>query len=389
MTRLEVWAPNAQQRVEAVVGEGERVPLELAGDGWWWAEVASLAPGQDYRFSLDGGDPMPDPRSPWQPAGVHGPSRVVDHAAFEWTDSAWSTFPLADALVYELHVGTFSPEGTFDGAVPYLDQLVDLGINTVEVMPVNQFPGGRGWGYDGVDLYAPQHEYGGPDGLKRLVDACHARGLAVILDVVYNHIGPSGSVLADFSEGYFAARESEWGRGFNLDGPASAPVRDFMRANVRQWIGDYHFDGLRFDAVQAIADRSPEHIVHELTRAARTAAGHRRLFVVAEDERQRVDLLRANDDDDGGLDAIWGDDFHHSAFVALTHRAEAYFSDYTGSASELASAAQWNLIYQGQWYDWQRQGRGTDARTFPGSAFVWFLENHDQVANTGFGDHLQ
>ena len=267
-----VWAPAARQvevaldggRVAMIAGEGE-----LPG-GWWTAEVPGVGPGRDYAFAVDGGPPLPDPRSPWQPHGVHGPSRVVDHAAFRWTDAGWQAPPLAAGLVYELHVGTFTPAGTFDGAIERLDHLVRLGVTHVELMPVNQFPGRHGWGYDGVDLFAPHAAYGGPDGLERLVDACHGRGLAVLLDVVYNHLGPAGNYLERFGP-YFTDRyTTPWGRAVNLDGPGSDEVRRFFCDNALAWLRDYHVDGLRLDAVHAILDTSAVHFLEQL--AARGGA---------------------------------------------------------------------------------------------------------------------
>ncbi|MBV8979911.1 MAG: malto-oligosyltrehalose trehalohydrolase [Acidimicrobiia bacterium] len=383
MTRLDVWAPNAA-RVEVVVGEGERVAMELAGDGWWWSEVASLAPGQDYRFSLDGGDPMPDPRSPWQPAGVHGPSRVVDHAAFGWTDSSWSTFDLADAVVYELHIGTFSPEGTFDGAVPYLDHLVDLGVNTVEVMPVNQFPGARGWGYDGVDLYAPQHEYGGPDGFKRLVDACHARGLAVILDVVYNHLGPDGNYLGAFGP-YFTDRYSTpWGMAPNLDGAESDNVRSFIVDNAVMWMRDYHVDGLRLDATHAIVDMSALHILEQLVDAVWALDPTR--WVIAESDRNDPRLVWARGGGGYGLDAQWSDDFHHALHAALTGERQGYYADF-GPLADIATAWRNAYVYDGRYSVFRRRHHGrSPGAGISGARFFGYLQDHDQVGNRARGD---
>jgi maltooligosyltrehalose trehalohydrolase len=320
---------------------------------------------------------------------VFGPSMVVDEGAFDWSDEGWpGASPAHRHAIYEMHVGTFTSEGTWAAAQAHLRALASLGITTIEVMPIAEFAGRFGWGYDGVFFFAPFHHYGTPDDAKRFVDAAHAAGLAVILDVVYNHIGPVGSVLHEFSDTYFSAHESDWGRGFNLDGPGSAAVRQFMRASALHWIEDYHVDGLRFDAVHAILDRSPEHLVDELTRCCREARAPRRLFMVAENEAQEVSYLTRGDKGLAGVDATWNEDWHHSAFVALTGRREAYFTDYTGTAPEFASMARWNLLYQGQWYSWQKKGRGSDARHLPSSSFVSFLENHDQVANTGFGTRL-
>jgi maltooligosyltrehalose trehalohydrolase len=289
-------------------------------------------------------------------------------------------------VIYEMHIGTFTLGGTWASARERLSHLTSLGITTIEVMPIAEFDGRFGWGYDGVFLFAPYHRYGTPDDVRGFIDAAHGEGLAVILDVVYNHLGPSGNVLPEFSTSYFAA-ETEWGQGFNLDGDCSGPVRHYMRENVRHWIEEYRFDGLRFDATHALIDRSPTHIVHELTEHGREVASTRRIYVSIESEPQDTSLVR-RDDNGPGADALWNEDWHHSAAVALTGRREAYFTDYFGTASEFASMARWNLLYQGQWYSWQKKPRGGDARGYPHAAFVCFIENHDQVANTGIGARL-
>jgi maltooligosyltrehalose trehalohydrolase len=382
-----VWAPRQQSVGIAIEGTAER-QMERFADGYFRLHVPGARAGQQYWFTVAEGR-CADPASRWQPDGVFGPSMVVDPAQFAWTDTQWpGAAPPHQQVIYEMHLGTFTLKGTWAAAQERLPQLAALGVTTIEVMPIAEFAGRFGWGYDGVFLFAPYHRYGTPDDARRFVDAAHAAGLAVILDVVYNHIGPVGSVLTNLSDTYFSRHESEWGSGFNLDGPDSAPVRQFMRANVRLWIEDYHFDGLRFDAVHAIIDRSPEHIIDELTRCAREWAATRRLYLTAENEAQQVSFLTSDERGTRGVDGIWNEDWHHAAFVALTGRREAYFTDYSGSASEFASMARWNLLYQGQWYTWQNKRRGSDARDLPGSAFVCFLENHDQVANTGAGTRL-
>jgi maltooligosyltrehalose trehalohydrolase len=385
-TTFTVWAPRQQAMSVALDGGGE-YEMEPAGAGYFRRHVPGVGAGQRYWYVIAEGR-RPDPASRFQPDGVWGPSMVVNPSAFAWTDAAWpGAAPAHEQVIYELHVGTFTRGGTWTSARERLPDLAALGIRTLEVMPIAEFDGRFGWGYDGVFLFAPYHGYGAPDDVRGFVDAAHACGLAVILDVVYNHIGPAGSVLHEFSAVYFSDHESDWGRGFNLDGPQSDHVRRFFRANARAWLEDYHFDGLRFDAVHAIVDRSPEHLILELTGAARAARAPRRTYMVGENESQDVSLL-ARDGAASGLDGIWNEDWHHAAFVALTGRREAYFTDYTGAAHEFASMARWNLLYQGQWYTWQKQRRGTDARHVPGSAFVSFLENHDQVANTGSGSRL-
>ncbi|MDT4937798.1 MAG: maltooligosyltrehalose trehalohydrolase, partial [Pseudonocardiales bacterium] len=284
MTRLAVWAPRASG-VEIEV-RGRSSPLEAAGDGWHHIDHDDVRPGDDYAYVLDGGRPLPDPRSPWQPQGVHGPSRLLDHAAFSWTDSGWRGCPLRDCVVYEMHCGTFTDEGTFDAAIARIPHLVDLGIGAVEVMPVNGFPGVRGWGYDGVALYAVHEPYGGPDAFKRFVDACHGAGIAVVLDVVYNHLGPDGNVLGEFGPYFTARHRTPWGDAVNYDGAGSDEVRRFVVDNALMWLRDYHVDGLRLDAVHAIVDTSAVHLLEQLAievEALSTATGHPR-FLIAESD---------------------------------------------------------------------------------------------------------
>jgi maltooligosyltrehalose trehalohydrolase len=381
-----VWAPR-QQSLALRLDEDE-MPMEPCADGYFSLRVAGARAGQRYFFRLSQGL-RPDPVSRFQPEGPFGPSMIVDPSSFPWTDGDWTGAPPRHRqVVYEMHIGTFTSRGTWGAARTHLQRLADLGVTTLEIMPIAEFAGRFGWGYDGVCLFAPYHEYGTPDDLRLFINDAHRFGLAVMLDVVYNHLGPSGNVLNDYSDWYFAPHETEWGRGFNVDGPHSSAVRQFMRANVRQWIQDYRFDGLRFDATQSIRDRSPEYIVNELTRYARETARPRTLFVVAENEPQDVALLNGDDQERGGIDALWSEDWHHAAYVALTGQSEAYCTDYDGTANEFASMARWGFLYQGQWYSWQQQRRGSDARAFPSAAFVCFLENHDQVANTGRGTRL-
>jgi maltooligosyltrehalose trehalohydrolase len=381
-----VWAPRHD--AVALRLEDRDIPMEPRRDGYFSVSVPAARAGQRYWFKLTDGL-RPDPASRYQPDGVFGASAIVDPASFPWTDADWTGAPPRHRnVVYEMHVGTFTTAGTWGGARAHLQRLADLGVTTLEIMPLAEFAGRFGWGYDGVFLFAPFHEYGSPDDARVFVNDAHRLGIAVILDVVYNHLGPVGNVLHEFSDWYFAEHETEWGRGFNVDGPHSEAVRAFMRANVRHWIGEYRFDGLRFDAVHSIVDRSSEHIVHDLTRHARQIAQPRHLFVVAENESQDVALLKDGERGPGGLEGIWNEDWHHSALVALTGQNEAYCTDYDGTANEFAAMARWNLLYQGQWYSWQKQRRGTDARAYPSSGFVCFLENHDQVANTGRGARL-
>ncbi len=387
MTSFRVWAPRARQ-VDLVLGDGGRHGLDGPDDrGWFTVEVAGAGPGDDYAYSLDGGPPRPDPRSAWQPAGVHGPSRLVDHGAFAWTDGAWDGgVPLAEAVVYELHVGTFSPEATYDGVVPKLDHLVDLGVTAVELLPVVEYPGRWGWGYDGVDLYAPKSADGGPEGLKRLVDACHARGLSVIVDVVYNHLGPAGNYLSEFGP-YFTDRYSTpWGEAVNLDGPDSDAVRAFVVDNALMWLRDYHADGLRLDAVHAIVDTSATHILEEL--AARVDDLEAQLglpkFLVAESDLNDPRMVAERSAGGYGIDAQWSDDFHHALHALLTGERAGYYGDF-GSMAQLAKALRQAFVYDGGYSAHRRRRHGRSPAGLPATRFLGYLQNHDQVGNRADG----
>jgi maltooligosyltrehalose trehalohydrolase len=379
-----VWAPR-RRRVE-VVFEGEGAPkpltLEEEEDGYFSGLAEGLSGGALYRFRLDGDDYLyPDPASRFQPEGPHQASRVVDPTRFRWTDTGWRGASLKGQVVYELHVGAFTREGTLAAAVEHLKELADLGVTCVELMPVAEFPGRFGWGYDGVCLYAPTRLYGEPDDLRRFVNEAHLNNLAVILDVVYNHLGPDGNYLSQFSEHYFTERhKTEWGDGLNYDGRHAAPVREFFLSNARYWVEEFHFDGLRLDATQSIRDDSKEHFLAALTREVRDAARGRETIIVGENEPQETHMIR-----DFGLDGLWNDDFHHAAMVALTGRSEAYYSDYRGTPQEFVSAAKYGFLYQGQRYKWQRHRRGTPTFGLDPQVFVNFIQNHDQVANSARG----
>jgi maltooligosyltrehalose trehalohydrolase len=392
---VSVWAPHARESVDAVVSDvsgDRRVPLARgSGDsrGRWSGTVPGLGPGGDYAFSLDGGPPRPDPRSAWQPAGVDGPSRVVDHSAFPWTDGAWRGFHLPGSVLYELHVGTFSSSGTFEGAIEHLDHVADLGVDAVELLPVAEFSGRRGWGYDGVDLWAPHSAYGGPDGLKRLVDACHARGLGVILDVVYNHLGPAGNHLGEFGP-YFSGRHTtSWGEGVNVDGPGSDEVRSFIVDNALMWLRDYHVDGLRLDAVHAIVDASATHILEQLSRAVQgLGAGLRRpLWLIAESDLNAPRFVRPPALGGYGLDASWADEWHHALHATLTGERDGYYEDF-GPLSLLAKALRQAWVYDGTWSPHRNRVHGRSPAGLDGSQFVVSVQNHDQVGNRAAGERL-
>jgi maltooligosyltrehalose trehalohydrolase len=384
VTPLRVWAPGAG-RVEVALGE-RRLPMARRSGGWWEADAAVEA-GSDYAFVLDGGEPLPDPRSPWQPRGVDGPSRAVDPAAFPWTDAGWRPPPLSAAVVYELHVGTFTPAGTFEAAIARLDHLVALGVTHVELMPVAEFSGARGWGYDGVDLYAPHHAYGGPEGLKRLVDACHARGLAVLLDVVYNHLGPAGNHLGRFGPYFTDRHRTPWGDAVNLDDRGSDEVRRFLLENARTWLRDYHCDGLRIDAVHAIVDTSAIHFLEELaaeTRALEAELG-RPLALVAESDLNDPRIVRSPEAGGYGLDAQWNEDFHHALHALLTGERDGYYADF-GSLADLARALERGFVYDGRHSSYRERRHGRPAAGVSGHRFVGCLQNHDQVGNRALGE---
>jgi maltooligosyltrehalose trehalohydrolase len=382
-----VWAPD-RQRVR-LLSRSEEMDL-TRDDRGWWHPAEPLAPGTDYAFLLDDDDtPLPDPRSRWQPNGVHAPSRVYDHAAYRWTDGAWTGRALPGSVLYELHIGTFTPGGTFDSALERLDHLVDLGIDLVEVMPVNAFDGPAGWGYDGVLWYAVHEPYGGPDGFKRFVDGCHARGLGVVLDVVYNHVGPSGAYLDRFGP-YFAG-QNIWGPALNVDGPGSDEVRRYVIDNALGWLRDYHVDGLRLDAVHAIVDRRAIPLLEELAgEVGALAAGVRRpLSLIAESDLNDPKLITSREAGGDGLTAQWCDDLHHALHVALTGETQGYYADFAAPGA-LETTLRRAFFHAGTWSSFRGRshGRPVDVRRTPASRFVCYLQNHDQVGNRAQGDRL-
>ncbi len=383
--RFRVWAPG-RHRVGVAIDHGPTVALDAEPGGYWSGRVARAGPGTRYRFRLDDDQALPDPASRFQPGGPHGPSEVIDPDAFAWTDRDWPGIGSEGQVLYEMHIGTFTPEGTYAAAMARLPALKEIGITAIELMPVAEFPGRFGWGYDGVDLFAPTRLYGRPDDLRRFIDRAHSVGLGVIHDVVYNHLGPDGNYLKQVSPDYFTSRyKNEWGESINFDGPESGPVREFFIGNAAYWIGEYHFDGLRLDATQSIHDASPSHVLKEITAAVRQAAGGRRTLVIAENEPQNSDLVRPVARGGMGMDALWNDDFHHSAMVMLTGRHEAYYTDHRGRPQEFVAAAKYGCLYQGQYYTWQGKRRGNPAFGLPASCFVNFVQNHDQIANTARG----
>lgn len=379
-----VWAPRAAS-VQLALGDA-RLPM-AADEGGWWSLHADAAHGDPYAFVVDG-DELPDPRSPWQP-DVHGRSRVVDHAAHAWHDAGFVAPPIAAGVLYELHVGTFTPEGTFDAAVERLGHLRALGVTHVELLPVNTFDGSHGWGYDGVALYAPFAPYGGPDGLKRLVDACHARGLAVVLDVVYNHLGPSGNYLGRFGPYFTDRHRTPWGDAINYDDADSDAVRRFVLDNALGWVRDYHVDALRLDAVHAIYDGSATHLLEELASEVHAAARvlGRRVELIAESDLNDPRLLRAPSEGGYGLDAQWSDDFHHALHAVLTGERHGYYADF-GTLADLARAFERVFVYDGRYSPHRRRRHGRTPLGLDGSRFVAFLQNHDQVGNRARGERI-
>jgi maltooligosyltrehalose trehalohydrolase len=384
-----VWAPKAavlkvqlSQRPQFTEDTIEHFELAPEANGYFSGPVAQARPGMLYKY-LVGATSLPDPASRFQPDGPHGPSQIVDPAQFNWTDQTWRGVQRQGQVIYEMHIGTFTGKGTWKAAQEQLLELARLGVTVLEVMPVADFPGRFGWGYDGVNLFAPTRLYGPPDDFRAFVNQAHLLGVGVILDVVYNHVGPDGNYLKEFSPDYFTERhKNEWGEALNFDGPNSGPVREFFSANAAYWIDEFHVDGLRLDATHTIFDSSPEHILRLMAERVRVAGAGCATYLVAENEAQHAKLARPVERGGYGLDALWNDDFHHSARVALTGRKEAYYSDFQGTPQELISALKHGFLFQGQWSAWHQKPRGTPAWDLQPEQFVICLQNHDQVAHS-------
>jgi maltooligosyltrehalose trehalohydrolase len=384
-----VWAPRAQKVEVHLLGPDERfVPLTPGGRGYHQGRVDGVKPGRLYFYRLDGELERPDPASRHQPEDVHGPSQVAD-PDFPWEDQAWFGLPLKDFIIYELHVGTFTPAGTFEAIIPHLDELKELGVTAVEIMPVAQFPGSRNWGYDGVYPFAVQQSYGGPLGLKRLVNACHLKGLAVLLDVVYNHLGPEGNYLRDFGPYFTTHYHTPWGEAVNFDGPHSDEVRRFFIENALHWVTDYHFDGLRLDAVHGITDQSAQPFLAKLAQAvhARAEELNRRIYLMPECDLNDARFIRSRELGGFELDVHWNDDFHHALHCLLTGEADGYYQDY-GTVAHLAKGFTEGFIYTGEYSLYRRRSRGSACRDLPARRFLVFAQNHDQVGNRLYGDRL-
>jgi maltooligosyltrehalose trehalohydrolase len=389
MTVFRVWAPEKAVKLRI---DGQDRDMERGEDGWWHRDVPAAGPGTDYTFVLSDHDSaLPDPRSTWQPEGVHGPSRVYDHAAFPWSDGAWTGRQLPGSVLYEMHVGTFTPEGTFDAATERLEHLVDLGVDLVELLPVNAFNGEYNWGYDGVCWYAPHEAYGGPDGLKRFVDACHRRGLGVVLDVVYNHFGPSGAYAPMFAPYLSAAGSNPWGASINVDGPQSDEVRRYLIDSALSWLRDYHVDGLRLDAVHALVDHNAITVLEQLAVETESLSVHlgRPLSLIAESDLNDPKLITPREAGGYGLQAQWDDDVHHALHALLSGERQGYYGDF-GSLECLETVLTGAFFHAGTWSSFRRRvhGRPVNRATIPGYRFVAYLQDHDQIGNRALGDRL-
>jgi maltooligosyltrehalose trehalohydrolase len=385
---FEVWAPRAGT-MEVKIGN-EKFPMEKKSRGYWSAAIEEAGPGTDYGFVIDELEPaLPDPRTQWQPYSVHGASRLVDHAAFAWSDNEWQASPLSSALIYELHLGTFTPEGTLKAAESHLDYLKTLGVTHVELMPIANFPGARGWGYDGVDLYAIFNAYGEPSDLKHFVDVCHAKGLAVLLDVVYNHLGPVGNYLSKFGPYFTHNHTTPWGDAVNFEEAGATEVRRFLIDNALMWLRDYHIDGLRLDAVHAYMDRSAIHFLEEITGEVRRleSAMGKHFVLIAESDLNDPRIVKAEEAGGYGLDAQWSDDFHHALFSVISGERAGYYEDF-GSLAQLAKSLHCVFVYDGNYSEHRQRNHGRQVVGLSGHRFIGFVQNHDQVGNRAQGERV-
>jgi len=385
---FEVWAPKAGT-MDVKIGD-QKFGMTRKERGWWSAEVMTAGPGTDYGFVMDGIEPaLPDPRTRWQPNGVHGESRVVDHSAFVWSDAGWQAPPLSSALIYELHLGTFTTEGTLQAAESRLDYLKELGVTHVELMPIANFPGKRGWGYDGVDMYAPFNAYGDPDDVKCFVNACHSKGLAVLLDVVYNHFGPVGNYLGKFGPYFTPNHSTPWGDAVNFEEAGATEVRRFLIDNALMWLADYHMDGLRLDAVHAFNDRSAVHFLEQITHEVRRleAAMGKHFVLIAESDLNDPRIVKAEEAGGYGLDAQWSDDFHHALFSVISGERAGYYADF-GTLADLAKSLRCVFVYDGNYSEHRGRNHGRQVVGLSGLRFIGFVQNHDQVGNRAKGERV-
>lgn len=384
-----VWAPKCQQIDVVIEGQDRTIPLEKTDKGYFVGHASDLGVGTLYRYCINQAQSYPDPCSRFQPEGPHGPSMIIDPSAYEWQDEQWKGIEMKGQVFYEMHIGSFTAEGTFDAAAQELEELKRLGITVIEIMPIAEFPGRWNQGYDGACLFAPSHLYGDPQAFKRFVNKAHSIGMAIVLDVVYNHFGPDGNYTGLFSDEYLSQKHlTAWGSTINYDGPGSDGVREFVTSNACYWINEFHVDGLRLDSTQDIHDDSHYHILAEISQKAREST-QRKIVLIAENEPQYINLVHPVSEGGCGLDAVWNDDFHHAAIVSLTGRSEGYYTDYKGKPQEFISLYKRGYLYQGQSYAWQeRPSRGTVVTEEPASAFIFYLQNHDQISNELRGERI-
>lgn len=386
--KFSVWAPS-KDKVEVVIKDGPSVPLVKDSKGYWEKVISEVPAGTFYKFKLDGKESFPDPASLSQPVGVHSWSQIVDPSSLQWSDDSWKGIPLADMIIYELHVGTFTDTGTFEAVIDKLDHLLELGINTIEILPIAQFPGNRNWGYDGVYPYAAQSSYGGPEGLNRMIDACHQKGIAVIIDVVYNHMGPEGNYLSQYGPYFTEKYQTPWGAAINFDDKFSDEVRNFFLQNALMWLRDFHFDGLRLDAIHEIIDRGAKHLLKELSEKIDELQNQtgRSYVMIAESDLNDIKVINSYEKGGFGLEGQWVDDFHHSLHTVLTGENEGYYTDY-GSIEQLAKSYRQAFVYDGIYSKFRKRTVGNSPKDLDFSNFVVCIQNHDQTGNRMLGDRI-
>lgn len=382
------WAPR-HRTVDLVIDDGSNASMEPVGEGWFERFEPEAGPGTLYSFRLPDKLKVPDPASRYQPRDVHGPSEVIDPEAYRWASETWAGHDADDLIIYELHVGAFTAEGTFEGAIGKLDLLKSTGINAVQLMPIADFPGRYGWGYDGTLPYAPESTYGRPEDLKAFIDAAHSAGISVFLDVVYNHLGPDGNYLPSSTPFFSERHKTPWGDAINYDGEGSGPIRAFMIENALYWLTEFRFDGLRLDAVHAIIDDGPEHLLHELARRVRETVTGRPVHLVVENENNDSDLVRRGADGGPALyTAQWNDDLHHVLHIAATGETFGYYGDYAEDPGNLGKALSQGFVFQGEHMPYRGEARGKRSRHLPPTAFISFIQNHDQIGNRATGDRM-
>ncbi len=385
-----VWAPAHEEVALQIVSPAHRLlPMQKDELGYFNILAEDIEPGTLYFYKLSGKEDRPDPASHSQPKDVHGPSEVVDHSNMTWTDAGWSGIPLEEMIIYELHVGTFTPQGTFEAIIPRLQELYQFGVNAIELMPIGQFPGNRNWGYDGVFPYAPQHSYGGFEGLKKLVDAAHQQGISIILDVIYNHFGPEGNCTSDYGQYFTASYKTAWGNAINFDNAYSYGVRNYFLENALYWFENFHIDGLRLDASDHIYDIGVKHFLQELAENvdALSKKQGRKLYLTAENDLSDPKVIRSIESGGYGIDAQWNDSFHHCLHTLLTGEQAGYYQDY-GTCQQMAKAFKEGFVYSGQYSPFRKKFHGSDSSDIPGHQFVVFTQNHDQVGNRMLGERL-